>query len=204
MGLGIKSDAGQFDKLKSLLDDFISQTPISITSPQELAVRMAGKAKLIKPVFFNALDADLRSGNDTELVLQYKTFRDNLIHGIDPESFADIYAETICYGMFAARLHDNTLDTFSRHEALDKLPKTNPFLKNLFSYIAGSGLDERIVWIIDDLADIFRATDVAAIMAGFGKLTGRQDPFLHFYETFLAAYDPDKRKSRGVWYTPNQ
>ena len=202
MGLGIKSDAGQFDKLKSLLDDFISQTPISITSPQELAVRMAGKAKLIKPVFFNALDADLRSGNDTELVLQYKTFRDNLIHGIDPESFADIYAETICYGMFAARLHDNTLDTFSRHEALDKLPKTNPFLKNLFSYIAGSGLDERIVWIIDDLADIFRATDVAAIMAGFGKLTGRQDPFLHFYETFLAAYDPDKRKSRGVWYTP--
>ncbi|EOZ7525233.1 type ISP restriction/modification enzyme [Enterobacter quasiroggenkampii] len=198
----IKSDASQFSKLKSLLEDFISQTPISITSPQELAVRMAGKAKLIKPVFFNALDADLKSGDDTELVLQYETFRDNLIHNIEPESFADIYAETICYGMFAARLHDNTLDTFSRHEALDKLPKTNPFLKNLFSYIAGSGLDERIVWIIDDLAEIFRATDVAAIMAGFGKFTGRQDPFLHFYETFLAAYNPGKRKSRGVWYTP--
>ena len=202
LGLGIKFDAGQFSKLKSLLDDFISQTPISITSPQELAVRMAGKAKLIKPVFFNALDADLKSGDDTELVLQYETFRDNLIHNIEPESFADIYAETICYGMFAARLHDNTLDTFNRHEALDKLPKTNPFLKNLFSYIAGSGLDERIVWIIDDLAEIFRATDVAAIMAGFGKFTGRQDPFLHFYETFLAAYNPGKRKSRGVWYTP--
>lgn len=202
LGLGIKFDAGQFSKLKSLLDDFISQTPISITSPKELAVRMAGKAKLIKPVFFNALDADLKSGDDTELVLQYETFRDNLIHNIEPESFADIYAETICYGMFAARLHDNTLDTFNRHEALDKLPKTNPFLKNLFSYIAGSGLDERIVWIIDDLAEIFRATDVAAIMAGFGKFTGRQDPFLHFYETFLAAYNPGKRKSRGVWYTP--
>lgn len=198
----VKPDAGQFAKLDSLLADFVSQTPISITSPEELAVRMAGKAKLIKSVFYNALAADLKSGDDTELASQYETFRDNLIHDIEPEGFADIYAETICYGMFAARLHDDTRDTFSRHEALDKLPKTNPFLKNLFSYVAGSGLDERIAWIIDDLADIFRATDVLAIMAGFGKLTGRQDPFLHFYETFLAAYNPDKRKSRGVWYTP--
>lgn len=202
LGAGIQPDVDQFSKLESLLADFISQTPISITSPRELAERMAGKAKLIKPVFYNALAADLESGDDTELAFQYETFRDNLIHDIEPEGFADIYAETICYGMFAARLHDDTLDTFSRHEALDKLPKTNPFLKNLFSYVAGGGLDERIAWIIDDLADIFRATDVAAIMAGFGKLTGRQDPFLHFYETFLAVYNPDKRKSRGVWYTP--
>ncbi|MBY5930227.1 N-6 DNA methylase [Halomonas sp. DP8Y7-3] len=202
LGAAIQSDVDQFAKLESLLADFISQTPISITSPRELAERMAGKAKLIKPVFYNALAADLKFGVDTELAFQYETFRDNLIHDIEPEGFADIYAETICYGMFAARLHDDTLDTFSRHEALDKLPKTNPFLKNLFSYVAGGGLDERIAWIIDDLADIFRATDVTSIMAGFGNLTGRQDPFLHFYETFLAAYNPDKRKSRGVWYTP--
>lgn len=199
---GIQPSIDQFAKLKSLLENFISQKPISITSPIELAERMAGKAKLIKPVFYNTLVADLESGDDTELVFQYETFKDNLIQDIAPEGFADIYTETICYGMFAARLHDDTLNTFSRHKALDKLPQTNPFLKNLFSYVAGGGLDERIAWIIDDLAGIFRATNVAAIMAGFGKLTGRQDPFLHFYETFLAAYNPSKRKSRGVWYTP--
>lgn len=195
-------DESQYAKLESLLSDFVAQTPLSITSPRELAVRMAGKAKLIKSVFYNALADDLKNLADTELASQFKTFQENLIHEIQPEEFSDIYAETICYGMFAARLHDDTLETFSRHEALDKLPKTNPFLKNLFGYVAGSGLDERIAWIIDDLADIFRATDVASIMAGFGKLTGRADPFLHFYETFLAAYNPDKRKSRGVWYTP--
>lgn len=202
LGKTINPDESQYAKLESLLADFIVQTPLSITRPKDLAGRMAGKAKLIKSVFYNVLADDLENEVDTDLVFQFKTFQENLIHDIQPEDFADIYAETICYGMFAARLHDDTLETFSRHEALDKLPKTNPFLKNLFSYVAGSGLDERIAWIIDDLAGIFRATDVASIMAGFGKLTGRQDPFLHFYETFLAAYNPDKRKSRGVWYTP--
>ena len=199
---GITPDVSKNAKLESLLADFIVQTPISINSPKELALRMAGKARLIKTVFYMALADDLKSDTDSDLAFQFKTFQENLIHDIQAESFADIYAETICYGMFAARLHDDTLDTFSRHEALDKLPKTNPFLKNLFSYVAGSGLDERISWIIDELADIFRATDVASIMAGFGKLTGRKDPFLHFYETFLAAYNPEKRKSCGVWYTP--
>lgn len=198
----ITPDASQYAKLESLLADFVVQTPISITRPKELAVRLAGKAKLIKAVFHLALAEDLESGIESDLVVQFETFKDNLIHDIQPDDFADIYSETICYGMFSARLHDDTLDTFSRHEALDKLPKTNPFLRNLFTYVAGSGLDERIAWIIDDLVEIFRATDVASIMAGFGKLTGREDPFLHFYETFLAAYNPAKRKARGVWYTP--
>lgn len=202
LGKVITSDGSQYTKLESLLENFIAQRPISITSSKELAERMAGKAKLIKLVFCNALKDDLDGGVDTDLESQFTTFKENLIHDINPEEFADIYAETICYGMFAARLHDDTLETFSRHEALHKLPKTNPFLKNLFSYVAGPGLDERIAWIIDDLAEIFRATDVSSIMAGFGKLTGRADPFLHFYETFLAAYNPSKRKSRGVWYTP--
>lgn len=198
----ISPDASQFSKLESLLSDFIVQTPITISRPKELSERMAGKAKLIKSVFHKALSNDLKSSSDTDLATQFKAFQENLIHDIEPESFAEIYAETICYGMFAARLHDDDLETFSRHEALDKLPKNNPFLKSLFSYVAGSGLDDRIAWIIDDLADIFRATDVASLMSAFGTLTGKKDPFLHFYETFLAAYNPSKRKSRGVWYTP--
>lgn len=85
---------------------------------------------------------------------------------------------------------------------MELLPKSNPFLRSLFSYVAGYNLDDRIAWIIDDLARVFQACDVAKLMEGFGKLTGQNDPFLHFYETFLAAYNPSKRKARGVWYTP--
>lgn len=198
--MGIQPTPDTYAQLENLLRDFIAQRPQSITSPRDLAERMAGKAILIKDVLFNALrtDTDMQS----ELTGQYLAFKEHLIHDIAPEDFADIYAETIAYGMFAARLHDTTLDTFSRREALELLPKSNPFLRSLFSYVAGVDLDDRIAWIIDDLAAVFQAANVRKIMANFGKLTGQQDPFLHFYETFLAAYNPAKRKARGVWYTP--
>ncbi len=198
--MGIQPRPDQYASLENLLRDFIAQKPQTITSPRELAARMAGKANLIKDVLQNTLreDADFQS----ELAGQYNAFKEHLIHDIKPEDFADIYAETIAYGMFAARLHDITLDTFSRQEALELLPKSNPFLRALFGYVAGHDLDDRIAWIIDDLARVFQACDIASIMRGFGKFTGQNDPFLHFYETFLAAYNPAKRKARGVWYTP--
>ena len=198
--MGVQPRPQDFATLENLLREFVTQRPQTITSPRDLAERMAGKANLIKDVLGKTLrdDAELQS----ELSAQYQAFKENLIHDITPADFADIYAETIAYGMFAARLHDTTLDTFSRQEALELLPKSNPFLRSLFSYVAGYDLDDRIAWIIDDLARVFQACDVAKLMEGFGKLTGQNDPFLHFYETFLAAYNPSKRKARGVWYTP--
>ena len=189
-----------YERLEHLLHDFIAQRPQTITNPRELAERMAGKASLIKDVLRNTLQED--GDSSTELSSQYQAFKENLIHDINLEDFADIYAETVAYGMFAARLHDAKPDNFSRQKALELLPRSNPFLRNLFSYVAGDNLDDRIIWIIDDLAHIFQACNVATIMEGFGELTGQNDPFLHFYETFLAAYNPAKRKARGVWYTP--
>ncbi len=190
----------KFDMLENLLRDFISQTPRTITSSQVLAKMMAGKAELIKDVLTNALEEDI--GKQTDLAGQYKAFREHLIHDITPEEFADIYAETVAYGLFAARIHDPTLDTFSRTEALYLLPKSNPFLRSLFGYVAGPDLDDRLKWLIDDLARVFLSCDVRVLMDDFGSLTQRNDPFLHFYETFLSAYNPAKRKARGVWYTP--
>ena len=197
---GIQPNTEQYATLEHLLRDFAVQRPQTIKSPKVLAELMAGKATLIKDVLYHALLADEQ--HSSSLYGQYQAFREHLIHDISPEDFADIYAETIAYGMFAARLHDQTLQTFSRQEALDLLPKTNPFLRSLFSYVAGADLDDRIRWLIDDLAAVFQAANVSSLLEGFGSLTGRQDPFLHFYETFLAAYNPAKRKARGVWYTP--
>jgi hypothetical protein len=129
-------------------------------------------------------------------------FKANLIHDITAEDFADIYAETIAYGLFAARLHDSSPATFTRSEALDLLPRSNPFLRELFLYIAGPNLDERLRRVIDELCNVFLATNMEQVLRHFGKVTSRQDPFLHFYEVFLAEYNPSKRKARGVWYTP--
>jgi len=196
-GGDIVSSPANYAKLENLLHNFVAQRPKTIVGPEDLARRMANKAALIKDVLTNAL-------NDGEASLsgQYEAFKANLIHDIKPQDFADIYAETIAYGMFAARLQDPTRDMFSRQEALDLLPRSNPFLRSLFGYVAGHDLDDRIAWIIDDLAAVFRACDMDLVMEGFGELTGRNDPFLHFYETFLVAYSPKKRTARGVWYTP--
>ena len=196
----IQPSPEQYTVLENLLRNFVSQRPQTITSPQVLAKLMAGKAALIKDVLRLALEADAQQ--QTPLAGQYQAFKKHLIHDITPADFADLYAETMAYGLFAARLHDPSLETFSRQEALELLPKSNPFLRSLFGYVAGPELDERVRWVVDDLARVFQATNAQKLMQGFGSLTGRRDPFLHFYETFLAAYNPAKRKARGVWYTP--
>jgi predicted helicase len=104
--------------------------------------------------------------------------------------------------MFAARYHDPSLPTFSREEALTLIPRSNPFLGHLFIGLTGHQLDHRLVWIVDELVNVFLASDVASIMKDFGKSTKQEDPVVHFYETFLGAYNPALRKARGVWYTP--
>lgn len=184
-----------------LIKDFANYTGQSINSASLLSKMMAAKARLLANVIENALNSDEENAANSSLKDQLHAFKSVLLHEITPAEFADIYAQTIAYGLFAARLHDDT-DHFSRQQAAEKIPLSNPFLRKLFHYIAGFDLDARIVWIVDALADIFRAVNAIKIMKNFGNSTGQQDPIIHFYETFLAEYDPKLRKSRGVWYTP--
>ncbi|MBB5396805.1 type ISP restriction/modification enzyme [Mucilaginibacter sp. AK015] len=201
-GHNVKPLPQHFDEFTALIRSFCTHIGQTIKSSQKLAVMMADKAKLLSQVIEKALTSDVENEEDSSLKEQMHAFKDILIHDIKPRDFADIYAQTIAYGMFAARLHDTTLNDFSRQEAAELIPKTNPFLRKLFQYLAGYDLDTRIVWIVDALADIFRATDVAALLNNFGRATQTHDPIIHFYETFLAEYDPALRKARGVWYTP--
>ncbi|MDQ3800334.1 MAG: DNA methyltransferase [Acidobacteriota bacterium] len=191
-----------YARFTTLIKDFSTHRGQTITSPKKLAEMMAGKAKMLAQIIEQALESDAETSADSTLKEQMQAFLDVLIHDIKPKEFADIYAQTIAYGMFAARLHDPDLDTFSRQEAAELIPKSNPFLRKLFQHIAGYDLDTRIKWIVDALAEIFRATDVAALLQNFGRATETRDPIIHFYETFLAEYDPKLRKTRGVYYTP--
>ncbi|MBQ5738185.1 MAG: N-6 DNA methylase [Alistipes sp.] len=187
-------------KFVSLIEHLANAQPQKITSSKKLAEIMAGKARLLADVIGRTLTKDV--DEQGEIYGQMCAFKEVLMHDITPESFADIYAQTIAYGMFAARLHDTTPDTFSRQEASELIPRTNPFLRQMFQYIAGYDLDERVAWIVDDLAEAFRASDINKVMAGYGKRTRQTDPMIHFYEDFLSAYDQRLRKNCGVYYTP--
>jgi len=199
---GIEAIPAAFEDFEKLFVDFCGQIFQSITSPQKLAQMMAGKARLLADIIGKALTYDIENEEDSTLQDQFTAFKNILIHDITPQGFADVYAQTIAYGMFAARLHDPTLETFSREEAARLIPKSNPFLRKLFQYIAGYDLDDRIKWVVDDLVQIFLACNVKEILKDYGKATKMEDPIIHFYETFLAEYDPKLRKARGVWYTP--
>jgi predicted helicase len=191
-----------FEVFEGLIKNFALTISQTIKSPTKLAEMMAGKAKLMADIIEKSLDFDDENDQRSSLKNQMLSFKQMLIHDIDNKAFSDIYAQTIAYGMFAARYHDPTLPTFSRQEAATLIPKSNPFLRKLFQDIAGYDLDDRLVWIVDELVNIFLATDVSDIMRNFGKSTKQEDPVVHFYETFLAAYNPALRKARGVWYTP--
>lgn len=198
---------------KEDLEDFIalvnhiaSTKPSKITSAKRLAIQMAAKARILASTINNAFclaEEDCKSAEkNKQLQGQLDAFRKVLINDLTPQGFADIYAQTVAYGMFAARLHDNTPDNFSRQEAANLIPKTNPFLRNIFQQIAGYDLDERIAWIVDDLINVFLATDVQKVMKNYSQKGIHRDPMIHFYEDFLKAYNPSLRKLKGVWYTP--
>ena len=198
----VVANTENFQTFNDLIVNFCAYRGQTIHSASKLAKMMAGKAKLLADVIKNALNSNDDSYDNRTLQDQMEAFQKILISDINPEEFADVYAQTIAYGMFAGRLNDTTLEDFSRQEACERIPKSNPFLRNLFSYIAGPTLDDRIKWIVDDLADVFVAVNLNDILKSFGKATKTQDPIIHFYETFLSEYDPKLRKSRGVWYTP--
>jgi len=200
---GIKPLPENFAAFENLIKNFCAHIGQTIKSSKNLAEMMAGKAILLADVIEKALTSDETNQEDSTLKDQMNAFKQILIHDITPKGFADVYAQTIAYGLFAARLHDPTLDTFNRQEAAELIPKSNPFLRKLFSYIAGPDIDDRIKWIVDSLADIFLACNVEEILKNYGKSTKMEDPIIHFYETFLSEYDPKLRKARGVWYTPH-
>ncbi|RMF80692.1 MAG: DNA methyltransferase, partial [Chloroflexi bacterium] len=192
-------DADRFADLAHLLHGFAQTKTPTVYSAQELAQRMAGLAREICYLIENDLNSDDPS---EQLVAQMSAFQRTLLPDLDNRQFADMYAQTIVYGLFASRInYKGDPTTFTRRGAAEDIPRTNPFLRRLFSSI-GLDLGERITWLVDNVADLLAHADTDSILEGFGRRTRQEDPVVHFYETFLREYDPRLREQRGVYYTP--
>lgn len=202
-GKRIKPLDGGEEAVRMLLTGFIETTAPTLKSPAELAKKMAALAQQIRYTILSAFNAeDLTDDRPDPLNEQYAAFKDVLLDDLTPEQFADMYAQTITYGMFAARSSPNFTPPFTREKAAYDIPKTNPFLRTIFTQMVGPDLESSVDWIVDDLVNLLSHADIAAILADFGARTRTEDPVVHFYETFLAAYDPKMREARGVYYTP--
>jgi hypothetical protein len=171
-----------------------------ITTSKQLAIEMARLAAQIRDQVTSVYDYEVASGALHKL---YENFKKVLIHDLEIDTFADMYAQTIAYGLFSAKaMHEGE---FALENIAALIPNTNPFLKNLFEECTRIGsancldLDELGV---TELVKMLKEIDVEAILHDFGKQKRGEDPVIHFYEDFLREYDPKQKVKRGVFYTP--
>lgn len=195
--------------ITELLQSFINQKAKDINNYYDLAKAMATYTKTIR----NAIESSLIIETTTDELKELKeTFKKLLLLDIDNANFADMYAQTIAYGLFTAKINhannhaQNPGDfVFNRTNASIYITERIPFLKGFFDIVInvnGANSVSKIHKSIENLIELFNTIDMTNILENFGRETRTEDPVLHFYETFLAAYQASLRKSRGVYYTP--
>ena len=175
-----------------------------IQDSSTLTVQLAAEAQEIRNRILDILKVETKNGY---VHLLYDKFKDTLVHDMKETDFADMYAQTLVYGLFSARCMDETQDDFSAAEAIECLPNTNPFLKNLMRDCLSANNNSILSFDeleISNIVDLLKNTNTSSIIQDFNRQTGggKEDPVIHFYEEFLTAYDKAQKVQRGVYYTP--
>ena len=177
----------------------------TIQDSHTLTIRLAEEAQNIRNRILSTLEIETANGY---VHLLYNKFRETLVHDMTEQQFADMYAQTVVYGLFSARCMDETQDDFNAAEAVECIPNTNPFLKSLLQECLGSSNSKSKLSFdeleVGNIVDLLLHTKTDSIIADFNRQTGggREDPVIHFYEEFLSEYDKTQRVQRGVYYTP--
>ena len=200
----LKAEKDGDEVITNLIQSFLLHTPEEMSTPKELAKRMARLTHIIRDIIVLAFQKKKESDLLRDLRKAFATVLIPELGDTDKTGqFADMFAQTIAYGLFAARCNHTSPNRFQRLGAAAEIPKTNPFLRKIFETMTGTALDEEpFADFVDDLVQLLAYADIKAILADFGKSSRREDPVVHFYETFLAMYNPRLRERRGVYYTP--
>lgn len=202
----IKSLPENFQHVAKTIVDFTQSQKEPIRSAQHLSKIMGGKAQRIRDNIKYFLTK--KDEKNIPILHLYETIKKLLVHDLTQDSFADMYAQTLVYGLFVARYHDKTPEDFTRQEARELVPKSNPLLRHFFDHILGLDYDVRLKYIVDELCLVFSHANVQKLMKQYfkddlwGKTHEGPDPVIHFYEDFLKEYDPELRKKMGAFYTP--
>lgn len=184
----------------NLFDRFFSFSFPKVYDARALAIELAKRTRFLKyEVIAQELKEEENIGKGFILGF-YEAFRKYLISGLSKEDFVDLYSQTITYGLFAARTRSK--NGFNRKLAYDRIPRTIGILRDIFRFISLEDLPQQMECIIDDISGVLAVTDVKNILHKYFHEGKGKDPIVHFYETFLAEYDPGTRVKRGIYYTP--
>lgn len=203
----IKPLEENYQQLANTLLDFTTSHKEPIKSGLHLAKVMGGKAQRIRDNIRPILESSTERAN--KLLKVFNTFKKLLVHDITHETFADMYAQTLVYGLFVARFNDDTPDNFTRQEARDLVPQSNPLLRHFFDHIVGPDFKDdfpNLEIIVSELCEVFSYANIKDLLKEYFDIKNKSndgyDPIVHFYEDFLKEYDPELRKKMGAFYTP--
>lgn len=198
------------EDLIKLFDQFFAFSIPQIYTPKALAMELAKRTRFLRDeILIKAMEQEEEKKG--HLWSFYKAFQEFLIASLTPQDFANLYAQTITYGLFIARhrFENPTLfngsskeEPFTRELAYRYIQPSLGILRDLFHFISSTELPTDIRWTVDDISEVLAAADLKKVVSQFYKEGGGRDPIIHFYETFLAEYDPKEREKRGVYYTP--
>ena len=186
-------------KAQGLFERFFSTTIQEVHSSKRLSELLAHKTRVLRGLIREEIDLTDEEETETEKLLE--TFKKTLKPDMTPEMFSDMYAQTITFGLFVARINSDHHE-FTRHTAHLLIPPTIPLLKKVFWILSGQNVPQHIEWQVDEIAEILANTKIEKITDEFFSHGKGRDPIIHFYETFLAEYDPTQREQLGVYYTP--
>jgi len=188
------------DQFKDLFETFFSFSLPKIKTARSLAIELAKRTRfLCDEVIAVEIEEDGTKGQK-QIIGVFEAFKKYLIGTLTERQFADLYAQTITYGLFAARTRAN--GEFTRRLAFDYIPNTIGILRDVFRFISLEEPPKSLQIIVEDIAELLHVTDVKKILHEYYSTGKGKDPIIHFYETFLSTYDPEIRERRGVYYTP--
>jgi predicted helicase len=183
----------------ALLEKFFQfSLPMKFTA-ESLAKELATRTRFLRDQVIKEELREASSASAKKILGFYEAFQKHLIFNLKPDEFADLYAQTITYGLFAARTRAN--GAFNRILAYDLIPKTIGILRDIFHFVSFDPPGQ-FQATVDDIAEVLAVADVRNILHQYFKEGKGSDPIFHFYETFLAEYNPQERERRGVYYTP--
>jgi len=182
-----------------LLEGFFESSTPRVLNAKSLATELAKRTRFLRDEIIR-VELESENADSEDLEGFYEAFKDYLISDLTIEGFADLYSQTITYGLFAARTR--ATNGFNRQLAYTYIPKSIGILSDVFQYISMGKISRSMEWMVDDISAILATADVRGILDRFYHEGKGSDPIIHFYETFLAEYDPSTREKRGVYYTP--
>jgi len=198
----IKLNEQNCNDLKDLINDFLSQKPQEIVKARDLAEKLSKPTRTIKEEI-NDIVTDSESNKNSRIVGTYNVFKTEISENITPEDFADAFAQTLTYSLFLTKITQTVQQDLTLLNIANLTPKSFALIKDILSFIGEIENYPQLKPYIERIFFIINNTDAFEVVADLQKSKDEfEDAYIHFYENFLTAYDPEKRKELGVWYTP--